>query len=646
MFLLSPLLAQNKKALIVAISNYPAEKGFKPIHSKNDVGIIKSALLHLGFQEKDIRVLQEENATKKNILNELEKNFLTELKAGDIAYFHFSGHGQQVQDRNSDELDGYDEALVPYNAIAQFKSGEYQGEQHLIDDELNKVYGNIRKKLGPNGHFLLTIDACHSGTSTRGLGSSRGIDVPIASKSYIQLMARKKIDQSPFDNSNSDESKMSSMVTFYGSRANQLNYEIQAEDGKYYGALSYAFSKAVINLSPQASYQQLFDKIKLIIEMHNNNQNPEASGILGQVILGGKTLETPNYFKVNEWQDSNNVVINGGFLNGITPGTIVGFYPAESRNRKIASPIQVGTVGASSSSSCSVQITEGLSKEASESSWVMIKEENFGNLILHLQLKSKFISQNTEIWKEITTLPYIKEVNASPDLVLLEEGEEILLSTKNEIIIAKFPMTSTRNDMVYLLKEAFTQFGQAQYLRKLIQENKDMTVEFEIILLARNGVRFSELNPAPKIKDANNNIKLKIGDEIKIKVSNVGTKPCYYSLLDIQPDNKTNVMFPKATDSPSDYFLNPGNSLIVPTSFRMDLPLGQELFKLIATKNPVNLRPLEQRRGRDIQKEKDPFEILINNSYYKNEETFSRGGPSTVPAGQVNIYSLSFKIEK
>jgi hypothetical protein len=40
--------------------------------------------------------------------------------------FNSSGHGQQIQDDNGDELDGYDEALIPYDAAAMLRSGIIQ----------------------------------------------------------------------------------------------------------------------------------------------------------------------------------------------------------------------------------------------------------------------------------------------------------------------------------------------------------------------------------------------------------------------------------------------------------------------------------------------------------------------------------------
>ena len=64
---LHPIFAQQKKAFIVAVGNYPAESGFKNIHSSNDIPLIKSALLKLGFKYSDIHILIDKEATKKTL---------------------------------------------------------------------------------------------------------------------------------------------------------------------------------------------------------------------------------------------------------------------------------------------------------------------------------------------------------------------------------------------------------------------------------------------------------------------------------------------------------------------------------------------------------------------------------------------------
>ena len=153
--------AQKRNALLVGISTYGDNTGWKNIHGANDVDLMKSVLN--GFS---IRELKNANATYDNIIKEL--NYLSKkTKEGDIVYIHFSGHGQPFEDINGDEQDGWDESFVPFDAHLYYEQNVYSGNKHLTDDILNTYLIKIRKKIGEHGILYVTIDACHAGNSYR-----------------------------------------------------------------------------------------------------------------------------------------------------------------------------------------------------------------------------------------------------------------------------------------------------------------------------------------------------------------------------------------------------------------------------------------------------------------------------------------------
>src|SRR5690606_38059030 len=160
------LFSSEKHALIIAIGDYPAEGGWSQISSANDVPLIKSALLTQGFAESNITTLIDNQATKQGIEDAFTA-LAKRIKKGDIVVIHYSGHGQQIFDDNGDEVDGLDEAIVPYDAFVKY-TNNYKGENHLRDDELGNIIANFRNKLGENGQLLVILDSCHSGSATRG----------------------------------------------------------------------------------------------------------------------------------------------------------------------------------------------------------------------------------------------------------------------------------------------------------------------------------------------------------------------------------------------------------------------------------------------------------------------------------------------
>lgn len=108
-------------------------------------------------------LLLDKKATATAIVNGM-RSTIAKLKPGDLGIIQFSGHGTWVPDRDGDELDGRDEALVNWD----------YNRRIILDDELRKIFLKI-----PLGARVLYItDSCHSGTVFRFLPSLHGSDVP------------------------------------------------------------------------------------------------------------------------------------------------------------------------------------------------------------------------------------------------------------------------------------------------------------------------------------------------------------------------------------------------------------------------------------------------------------------------------------
>lgn len=231
------LAAQERRALLIGIGEYPPGSEWTLVHGDNDVRIIREFLLGQGLRGECIETITNEKATKKGILSALER--LTKIAGkGDAAYIHFSGHGQQVTDLDGDEEDGFDEAWVPYDAWKKYVAGVYEGENHIIDDEINVCLKKLRAKVGAKGRITLVSDACHSGSGSRGLEDDeyfRGTDEKFILPSRV---ARK-----------SGRSNTVEWLFIGACKSYQTNYELKAPDGKFYGCLSYVIASSEVDLS-------------------------------------------------------------------------------------------------------------------------------------------------------------------------------------------------------------------------------------------------------------------------------------------------------------------------------------------------------------------------------------------------------------
>ena len=89
--------------------------------------------------------------TKANILNVMNV-LVRSLRPGDEAWFHYSGHGSLMIDRNRDEESGYDSSIAP---IDYEKTG-------LISDDI--IRSNLVQRVPRGVKLYIVLDACHSGT--------------------------------------------------------------------------------------------------------------------------------------------------------------------------------------------------------------------------------------------------------------------------------------------------------------------------------------------------------------------------------------------------------------------------------------------------------------------------------------------------
>src|SRR5688572_1567714 len=312
--------AQNKIGLIVAVGNYPKGGLWKNLSSENDIRFINAALIKNGFSLSNIDSLLNEKATKKNILNALDELY-NKANIGDIVIFHFSGHGQQIQDDNGDETDGYDEALIPYDAKGMYNNVSYKGENHLRDDELGAKLSKIRSKIGSKGSLVVIVDACHSGTATRSkeFSVSRGEAIPFQAPEYKPKLSKNAADIDGFAEGAS--STLSNMIVFSASSPNQVNYETKDADNNGVGSLSYAFSKAVNDLPPNSSYYLLFQKIKAQIQANFPTQLPMIEGDLNQQVFSGAYTKRDEVLTINKWLNDSTFIINAGSLDNVNKGS-------------------------------------------------------------------------------------------------------------------------------------------------------------------------------------------------------------------------------------------------------------------------------------------------------------------------------------
>lgn len=566
-----PEIDGDKFALIVAVGEYEPSTGWNNLSSNKDVPLINAALSMQGFDTvNNVRVIRDREATKEGIQDAIREHLVGNAKPGSVMIFHYSGHGQQIFDDNGDEKDGYDEALVPYDAPMLYSDSGYQGEKHLRDDELGVLFAEVRQRLGSSGDLIVVLDACHSGTATRGLGKARGTLVKMKPPSYTPTAG----DQEGWIEAET-VADLSPMVVISAASAEQLNYEAQDENGEWVGSLSLAVSKTLSTLDADASYRGLFDKIMLEMSSLAPRQTPQIEGDINRKILGGKAVPRLDYYAVVDRFDKKNFAINGGQLHSIFEGSRVVLYDIDVQDTSAVAPKASGVVVRSHFQECDINLDEELSEEELRNSWVFIRDKNFGKMKVNLQVdvRNNPGFQRT-LLAELDKVPLIEVVVSDPDL-LVEMNNEFtesrgtnalqLISAHDLVLYENTVNDQNQQAIAREVIETAISNAQTEYLRNLSMVQEDIKVRFEIIpieveMQGRYAIEKSRKLMADKV-GSNGVLVLNEGDHFKVKFINEGNKKAYISLLDIQPDNIVNLLIPGEKETAEEYVVAAKDSL-------------------------------------------------------------------------------------
>lgn len=280
---------RNKlKALIIANGKYDTKQtGWSEISSENDIRLITAGLRTNGFY--DSKVLVKKDLTKVEMVQAFEA-ILNSIKPGDVFFFHYSGHGQQIADDNKDEDDGFDECLVPIDApINQKKNPAIPfGSLHLRDDEFLRLVNQIREKIGPAGQVVLSFDAPHFGPDKAGMITDKSINTSLKPRGFFEEFAK------------FEGNAMAPYVLLSASLEAGLSYEIEDENGKGAGAYSYAFFKILTEDSKGQkeidTYNSFYNELTAQLKQIAPNQTPGAAGFLNQPLFFPGTEKKGNLF--------------------------------------------------------------------------------------------------------------------------------------------------------------------------------------------------------------------------------------------------------------------------------------------------------------------------------------------------------------
>lgn len=278
------LMAGERWAMLVGISHYPqhgeypSAEDWGEIHGANDVALLNGVLQQKGFEAQKIISLTDTEATADAIRQKIAW-LNTVLQPGDMLYLHFSCHGQLMEDLGGDEADGWDEALIAYDAQKSYRQSVYEGENHLCDDELHNWLMTLRQRLGPEGMLYVVLDACHIGEAYMNSDNIRGTNQVFTprGKMYVKadVVRQNRRSYRPIE----PGTDLAHICMLEACRAYELNMEKRV-DGIYYGALSYYIAQVLTSQSIAADtawWQDVRERLDADATLYNQHLVIETS---------------------------------------------------------------------------------------------------------------------------------------------------------------------------------------------------------------------------------------------------------------------------------------------------------------------------------------------------------------------------------
>lgn len=634
--------AQKKQALLIAVGQYPPESRIRPIAAVADLKFLKPILEANGFSPAATTMLINEKATKKAIVSSL-KNLAAKTGKGDIVFISFGCHGQQIRDQRTveagkDEDDGYDEALVPYDAKSRYNPTGYKGENHLRDDELFPLLQQIRKKAGKEGSLLILLDACHSGTGTRAddFPGSRGEPEPFPDpENPFDPASIPDADAKFFDQ---DTDSLSNMVVFSGSGPHQINKQVMAEQEEL-GSLSWAFYTAMKELPAGSDYGTLFRKIKALIQSRIPEQLPMVEGNTQQLVFSGRYSNAADRnivrvgLKGSQAATDSFFTLNKGRLDQLQPGC-KGRLFVSGTNTVVCTAVLKNTAPFTSIGVAGCLLKKETAYEFRPD------EEPVPSLSAGIRLDPVHpLPPVTEkiLRHTLSALPYVQLGREQADYTIYPVRNDslyrlVLADRSNRQLWTANPQADSISAAEKnTLLEAIRNHMRVQYLRTL-EDGGELLPGIDVRLQPATG----EIPVTGLV--------LQPGDRYTLSIENKTDKRLFYTVLDIYPDNRMEVLYPYKGKEPADYSIAPAGKAERKLAVSKGSPAGVEFLKVIVSEEPMDLRMVIEDPGR--RPGLRSFELLVGQLFHPGVNGNAvRADLSALTATEIGIQTLSFTIQ-
>ena len=615
---ITPAQAAKKFALLIGVADYSAVPGLYSLDGPlNDIDLIREVLLqkHLGFQEEDIVVLQDSQATHGGI-----EKAMHELAArvgkedGGMVYIHYSGHGAQTKNLHPEEREEFDQTWVSYGARTAHYNGIDQWD--ILDDEIREWLSLISDQAD---QVILVSDSCHSGSVTRGQS-------PLKTRAAMRDKREHPYGEKKFRDDIEENG------VFIGAAADTEQAGEYIPDDITYGLFSWFWAGSLESAKSAETWHDLLWKTRIQVQAERGRQTPQISGSLTDTtVFAGAVGARQNHYPVLEVNtERQTATIVHGIITGASVGSLYELYDPYGKNNKPA----ILELISCTPFNCSGRVVSGSLKPAD---FMIEKQHAYTINPVALSIDGDFAEAGDRVVKELRasfyadpipgyllvdaadphtmTLYVSRSVHRKDDSSDVQTGEVLSLSSPDaepEVWVLNSTNHPWHDDLMInyqdplkswmWISETLQKIARAKEIKRL-SSNSPPELKVEVstwnsvsscipgtdCLKDRQGYfRKERTFPLAKIEEQG----LREGDSLTFTVSNSGEDDTYVYIFNIGPDDGIVVLFPGRANSNDEEarLLHGGKSMIDTRRVgRLVLSSGSETIKIIASDEPISV---------------------------------------------------------
>lgn len=290
----------RKRALLIGINYIGTDAELRGCI--NDVHNIRNFLIkNFNWPKEAFRCLTDDSGdstlqpTKENIINAM-RWLVSDSEAGDSLFFHYSGHGATLPNKNPNDIDQSDDTICPV---------DFRENGMIVDGEMNDIMVGM---LPPAVRLTALFDCCHSGSAldlpfmykadgsmktdhralskigqqslALGMDAMRGnyIGAGIAAFGILKTMVKGGPSRAAAEKRKRTKgSSCADVIMFSGCKDDQTSADAANLKGEGGGAMTFAFLDSMNAANCNIGYGPLLVKMREHIFSYGHTQKPQLS---------------------------------------------------------------------------------------------------------------------------------------------------------------------------------------------------------------------------------------------------------------------------------------------------------------------------------------------------------------------------------